>query len=655
MPLINQPARAVLKLAGQTDVVWAIFDPAWYRACYPDQVRGDATAEQLLAFYLEHGQTLGHSPNPFFDEGWHRRFYPTVAAGVKAGQYDSAYDAYCRGGSDRSPHWLFEELAYRRRFPDLTDQALHGHGLANGYDHFLRHGSREGRVAHPMFDSTFYVRQFEADDRPGVLATGPFRHYLERLAAGKSERRTTAYFAPDWYLARYPAVGRQIAARTWLGALHHYLCNVTPTGFDPLPEFSESYYLARYPDLAPVIESGAFRNGYAHFLRHGVQEARSPSEPVDLRYYAALEEVREDLARHVAPDAFAHWLTIGWARGLHPAPPAEEQVTEAQAKALFRRKADMLRPLYARAPLRFAMASAKVTVIMVLHDCFELTMLALHSLHTQQLEEIALVLVDSGSTDETRAIRRYIDGATVLRFEDNVGFLRGCNAALEAVRTDAVLFLNNDVELAPGALALALRRLVSDPRIAAVGGKVIRAHGLIQEAGNIVWRNGETKGYLRDASPLCPEANFVRDVDYCSGVFLLARTDIVRALNGFDEVFAPAYYEDTDLCVRMIIAGYRVIYDPSVVIHHLEYGSATSARAAEAEIGRRRQIFVHRHESWLATRRSRPGRRSWWRDWPMRDQGEFCSWRIGFPCAASDRDSCGQTTSCTAWRDWVIS
>jgi len=112
-------------------------------------------------------------------------------------------------------------------------------------------------------------------------------------------------------------------------------------------------------------------------------------------------------------------------------------------------------------------------------------------------------------------------GATQLRFDTNIGFLKGCNAALPSASADFVLLLNNDVELAPGAVAAALHRLASDPAIGAVGGKVIRTHGLLQEAGNIIWRDGVTSGYLRDASPLAPEANFVRDVDFCSGVFLM--------------------------------------------------------------------------------------------------------------------------------------
>ena len=130
-----------------------------------------------------------------------------------------------------------------------------------------------------------------------------------------------------------------------------------------------------------------------------------------------------------------------------------------------------------------------------------------------------------------------------------------------------VLFMDSAVELAPGALAAALRRLRSDPRIGAVGGKLLRAHGRLEEAGGIVWRDGTTLGYLRDASPLAPEANFVRDVDFCSAAFLLLRADLLRRIGGFDESFAAGGCADADLCLRIAEAGSRVVYDPAVGGH----------------------------------------------------------------------------------------
>jgi GT2 family glycosyltransferase/glycosyltransferase involved in cell wall biosynthesis len=605
MPLIDLPARAVLKLPGQTDIAWAMFDPDWYRERHPES---PADPDAALAYYLDQGQASGHSPNRYFDEAWHLCAYPAIAELVRDGAFASAFDSYCRAGSDRSPHWLFEEFSYRGHYPDLSDAALQKGGVVNGYDHYLRHGSREGRIGHPMFDSALYVAQFDPADQAAVVADGPFPHYLRRIDSGQPELRTTLYFSPKWYLDRYPDVAEAIARGEWLCALHHYLYNPSPTWFDPLPDFSEAYYLARYPDLVPVIEAGSFRNGYQHFMRHGVREFRSPSEPIDLRYYATLETVRSDLEEKLAADAFAHWLSIGRMRNLDPAPPAEERITETQAKTLFRRNADMLRLVFGRATVRFVPdGPAALSVVVILHNRFALTMMALASLRANYAGNLTLILVDSGSTDETRSIERYVEGAIVIRFGENVGYLRGCNAAFQAVTTDVVLLLNNDVELGHAAVATAVRRLHSDPRIGAVGGKVVRTHGLLQEAGNIVWRDGSTKGYLRDESPLIPEANFVRDVDFCSGVFLMLRTDVLRALDGFDDTFAPAYYEDADLCVRIILSGYRVVYDPSVLIHHHEYGSATSARGPDAEIGVRRQIFVRKHAAWLETRMEEGG------------------------------------------------
>ena len=54
----------------------------------------------------------------------------------------------------------------------------------------------------------------------------------------------------------------------------------------------------------------------------------------------------------------------------------------------------------------------------------------------------------------------------------------------------------------------------------------------------------------------------------------------MRQLNGFDLIFAPAYYEDTDLAMRVREAGYRVMYTPfSKVIHYEGVSSGTNENA----------------------------------------------------------------------------
>jgi GT2 family glycosyltransferase len=608
MSLLPAPVDQTLKLAGQTPFTWATFDPAWYLCTYPtihDRLPA-TTPDALLRFYLKNGQGLGHSPNRFFDEAWYRSANPDVAAALGGG-VASGFDHYCRGAfRTRAPHWLFDEQFYRRRYPDLIDTVLDKHVMANGYDHYLRHGDQEQRVGHLLFDPRCYLAELDPAAARAAVAAGPFHAYLCSIEAGGHETRTSLYFDPAWYLSKYPLVAEAIAAGSWRCSLHHYLANNTPSVFDPLPEFSESDYRARYPDIGDGVEKGTLRNGYRHFLTHGVTERRSPGPVMDLRYYADHPAVRRALRDGTAPDPFTHYLAAGKAKGLPAAPPPEEEISEGQGKTLFQRKATALLPLFGRRPLDFTCTSAPaVSVVMVVHNGFALTLQALGSLRGSFSGSIELVLVDSGSTDETIFLTNYVRGAAVWRFNTNIGFVSGCNTGLGYATADAVLLLNNDVELAPAALDAALARLNSDPTIGAVGGKVIRTHGRLQEAGCIVWGDGSTSGYLRDGSPLAPEANFVRDVDFCSAVFLLLRRSAVEVVGGFDKAFAPAYFEDADLCLRLAASEWRTVYDPSVVVHHLEYGSAGSRLEAETSMARNLELFREKHAILLAARPAR--------------------------------------------------
>jgi O-antigen biosynthesis protein len=609
MPPATLPADPTLKPSIRAAAAWAAFDPAWYLQSYPSvrECLSHDDPDAARHVYLETGQMLGHSPNRYFDEAWHRRAYPDVAAALGRNAAASGFDLYCRGGfRSYSPHWLFDERLYRQRYPDLAEEVLAAAGMANGYDHYLRHGAREMRIGHLFFDPALYLAQLDEDEAREAAAAGPFHRYLTRIAAGPHEARTTLYFDPEWYLAKYPSVSQAIARGLWHCALHHYLANETPSEFDPLPEFSETYYQARYPDVAAAVGRAEMRNGYRHFLAFGATERRSPSATIDLRYYAGHDAVQTALRDGATPDPFTHYIAVGRAAGLAAIPPPEERVSEGQAKTLFRRKATTLLPLFGRHPIDFTCnGQPALTVIMVAHNRFAITLQTLASLRSNYSGDIELVLVDSGSTDEVRYLDRYVHGATVVRFAPNIGFLRSCNVAFEYASAPAVLLLNNDLELAPGAVAVALDRLMSDRAIGAVGGKVVRTHGLLQEAGNIVWADGTTSGYMRDASPSAPEANFVRDVDFCSAVFLMLRRSAVQTLGGFDEAFAPAYYEDADFCLRLAAVGLRVVYDPSVVIHHLEYGSARDALESEAAIGRNREIFRRKHHALLERRPQR--------------------------------------------------
>jgi O-antigen biosynthesis protein len=598
---------AKLPIAAGGIARWTEFDPRWYRDAYGKTigVKFDSD-EATLDFYLEKGQQSAHSPNPFFDEAWYLRVHPDVAAAVAAGHFLSGFDHYTRNpDEDRRPHWLFDPDFYARQYPDSTSKWLGRAGYVNRYDHFLQAGDAAGRNPSLFFSPAFYRSELDLYEARSAEAEGGFTHYLRRFRISLPELQVSPYFDPAWYLRRYPVIAAEVSRGLWRSALDHFLSNPTPDAFDPLPIFSETYYRQHNPDVARSLgEGGAGRSGYEHFVHHGIGELRRFNPQVDLQYYLnAHSSVQLDLERKRAPNVFVHLVTIGATLGLGTVPVKGRASAppEDQTKAMFRQDAANLSLFGSRQPIDFSDEGApRLSVLMVLHNQFPLTLAALSSLRSNILGPLQVILVDSGSTDHTIHLDRYVRGAKLIRSKENIGFVRACNAALEEAEADAVLYLNNDILLDPGAIESGLARLLSSPDIGAVGGKVIRTHGRMQEAGNIIWQDGHTTGYMRDASPLAPEVNFVRDVDFCSGVFLMVRTALVKQFGGFDPDYAPAYFEETDLCVRIHQAGYRIVYDPAIGLHHLEYGSAASSQAATVQIARNRAIFQEKHGEWLA-------------------------------------------------------
>lgn len=232
-----------------------------------------------------------------------------------------------------------------------------------------------------------------------------------------------------------------------------------------------------------------------------------------------------------------------------------------------------------------------VSIILVLFNKAELTFECLESIKAHADVPYEIVIVDNNSSDFTLNLLDRLDNVKVIKNNENVGFLKACNQGVGASRGKHVLFLNNDTQIFPDTLKSLVDALEEGERVGAVGGRLIYPNGKLQEAGCIIWNDGTTTAYGRNEDPFKPEYSFLRKVYYCSAALMLTPKDLFIELGMFDETFNPAYYEDTDYCMKIHKRGYKVIYQPRSIILHHEYGSANK-RWADELMEENRKKFV---------------------------------------------------------------
>ena len=221
-----------------------------------------------------------------------------------------------------------------------------------------------------------------------------------------------------------------------------------------------------------------------------------------------------------------------------------------------------------------------VSIIIPVYNQLDYTLKCLKAIavNLDRSLQIEIILVNDCSTDPTVKVVEPLTAVNLVNQTTNQGFIHSCNLGAAKARGEYIYFLNNDTEIKPNCIASLVKVLTDDSRVGAVGSKLVYPQGGLQEAGGIVWSDASGWNYGRQDNPFAPEYNYLREVDYCSGASLMVRKDVFTRLDGFERDFAPAYYEDTDLCfaIRHQL-GMKVIYQPkSSVIHYEGISSGTN-------------------------------------------------------------------------------
>lgn len=214
-----------------------------------------------------------------------------------------------------------------------------------------------------------------------------------------------------------------------------------------------------------------------------------------------------------------------------------------------------------------------------------------------------VIVIDNGSVDGSpEAVKARFPQVRVVRSEEHLSFSAANNRGIRASKGRSVLILNDDALLEPGSLGLMLGKLESDPRIGAVGPKLLNSDGSLQR--DFTHRrfphllNCLAVAFLLDARlnghewsrrifGLNKDLDHTAAADHLAAACLLVRREALEAVGLFDERFR-FWFEDVDLCYRLKKAGWNLTYLSEAQVTH--WGSATITRTEEEE-SKRAVIF----------------------------------------------------------------
>jgi len=254
-------------------------------------------------------------------------------------------------------------------------------------------------------------------------------------------------------------------------------------------------------------------------------------------------------------------------------------------------------------------------VVILNYNTRELLLACLASLREQRGLRFETCVVDNASTDGSAdAVAEAFPDVRLVRSPVNGGFSAGNNLGLRAAGwPDAgnarhILLLNPDTVVPAGALAGLVAFTDAHPDVGVTGPRLLLMDGTLDKACRRGFPTPAAAFYrLSGLSKLFPRSpRFGRynmtylpedaqaDVDSVVGACMLVRGEAVRACGLMDERFFM-YGEDIDWCLRVKKVGYRVVYFPDVIVHHIKRAASRLSPKAQYEFQRAMWLFYDKH------------------------------------------------------------
>lgn len=237
-----------------------------------------------------------------------------------------------------------------------------------------------------------------------------------------------------------------------------------------------------------------------------------------------------------------------------------------------------------------ATSTPLVRVVLVCHNAEDSLARVLAALDTLNYPNVAIHAVDNASTDDTTdALLHHFRADQLTISEEDLGFGQAVRYALDHTQAspdELLLLVHDDLELAPDALSLMVDALLRDPKLGAVGPKLLDWYDpeQLQSLGWTIDITGRADSGVDDGEVDQGQRDLDSTALYVSTAGMLLRRSAFDAIGGFDTRY-HAFRDDLDLCWRLWLYGWDVEVLPEAVGRHI--GSANRVPHADTKLSER--------------------------------------------------------------------
>ncbi len=241
----------------------------------------------------------------------------------------------------------------------------------------------------------------------------------------------------------------------------------------------------------------------------------------------------------------------------------------------------------------------EISIIIPIKDQLPYLDKCLASLNKIENVKFETILVNDGSNAETVHYLEQFPQLNIIHSQQSEGFISACHKGASRAIGNFLLFLNSDTELID---PLSFRKMLDvfkyNKNVGIVGARLLLENNTLQHAG-LVWDVGQMnythRYYGKDMND--PVACVNETVDVVTGACFMTSKALWNALGGFDRIYSPGYFEDTDYCLRAKELGYSTVYCGEALLYHYQSKSFVGGPSKE-HFAKNHQTFLNR---WVRT------------------------------------------------------